>query len=378
MPMPLPEIHLRLQPDPGFDARCKQFLMGLAQATRQTLPGFRVQAFGSWMQGTCLQGAALDVALVSLSMAPSHLESIAVEVLAEALLRNTKDRFEVEPPTRGKPLKILAGDFSMALPEVSLEVNLWSGKCDTGAIDWALRLLLEFDPRAVPFVLTIKNWAKAKDLVGAGSFVWTVLATLFLQRISVLPPLALLFEGAARRRIGPASKVFSAAAALSAAEELRSLHSRFAEMALWWLDKEQRPLLDLWHGVFTSVRCGFASFSLEGLLRSPPNSSLLQRARGRSAPPGLREKLSPLSPVREVEPELESTATPPSHICTSAGSGSRSGGSSRVEARASAPVVFEPLPPSQCRALQAPGVLVGLVSVALQLPAAPAARDLWA
>jgi len=199
----------------AFASRCESLLVGLSEAARCVLPpGWRITPFGSYVQGTCLPGAALDVALVpgkGLVGLPGNGQG-SVETLAAALVQRTTAFIELPlpgPVDRG-PLRLLAGSFAEGQQIVRQEVALYLGDSLTGRIDTLLRQLLDTNAVARAFVMLVKHWTRSRGLTQAsgGSFQWTLLTVFMLQQHRLLPALGELCEG----QLGGSSQTHSTAA----------------------------------------------------------------------------------------------------------------------------------------------------------------------
>lgn len=306
-----------LEPDGLFWSRAEALLTGLSEAVRRALPGWKVKPFGSYLQGTCLSGAILDVALVpedGLDVRQSH---DAVERLAASLMRFTTAFEVVTPFRRDGPLRLQAGDFSRGRQIAQQELNLYLGDASVGAFDLIIKQLLRADRRARPWVLVVKHWARSEALgtgPGSGGYHWTMFAVFFLQLRGVLPPIAALFDKAQQSTVAKAKAALAVATAslshsglaeavnlsdeaipeghswlplagpanattaAGAADDIGGLMRDFAAFLLAFLAlPEPRPAMDFWHGKLRHR--GYEAVDLSGKSRSSaskPSKFLLQ------------------------------------------------------------------------------------------------------
>lgn len=155
-------------------------------------PGWRVEPFGSYVQGLCILGDAIDVALVPSTEAPWPT---AAQDLATMLCQMT-NVCEILPPLCGKddehaPLRLQFYALTAAGPVPTQIIHLYNGDEDSGRLDREIRRLVDLDPRVRPFLLFMKNWVKTCEIAPSvqqgGAFSWTVMGILFLQQQGVLP-----------------------------------------------------------------------------------------------------------------------------------------------------------------------------------------------
>mmetsp|Transcript_87155 Transcript_87155/g.247112 ORF Transcript_87155/g.247112 Transcript_87155/m.247112 type:complete len:561 (-) Transcript_87155:113-1795(-) len=186
-----------LRPDVAFVPRCES-LVGALKTTIQRLcskglllEGWHLVPFGSYIQGTCLRGSTLDVALVYQGAAdPRDIEANAVEIVVEHLTQHHARSFKRLPPVEGSTsLRLLAGDFSVE-PHVPMqEIVLYLGDASTGVLDRSIRRMLSTCPDTDLFVLVVKHWAAQHGFASparGGLFPWTLLALFSLQQQGVL------------------------------------------------------------------------------------------------------------------------------------------------------------------------------------------------
>lgn len=235
-----------LLPGPGFEGTCSKLLCGLRSFAAQVLPpGWEVREFGSYVQGTCLPGGTLDIALVHPAVEGTAVEAMVRRLAMELL--HARPRFMVPSPLVGQaargPVRVLAGNFTGGRWAEVQEIALFAGTTLTGHIDKLLRQLLSTDSRAKHFVMLVKHWARSRGLVGltGGTFVWTVRAVFALQWDGVIPPASHLGRADAALRV-------------PAAPSLRSMARRFAEMLLHYAAApEPKPDISLWSGSFAPM-----------------------------------------------------------------------------------------------------------------------------
>eukprot|EP00930_Biecheleria_cincta_P041919 TRINITY_DN28820_c0_g1_i1.p1 TRINITY_DN28820_c0_g1~~TRINITY_DN28820_c0_g1_i1.p1 ORF type:complete len:650 (+),score=115.19 TRINITY_DN28820_c0_g1_i1:50-1999(+) len=251
------------QPATAFDPSCGALIAALGEAVRQELPaGWSVRPFGSFVQGTGLPGACLDVAIYierspgapAGARQPPGLEINPVQTMAVALQRRTSTFTVISPVgasgelSATEPVRLLAGDFSESRRVGRQEIALYHGDDTTGVFDMLLRRVLDTDPSgaARSMVLLVKRWIRNRHFRGrglGGSYEWTLLAVFFLQTHGMLPPLQQVVLGQAPRSSGGLSTVFS--------RDPEMLLRAFVESYLDYLQRPlPRPGISLWEGKF--------------------------------------------------------------------------------------------------------------------------------
>eukprot|EP00435_Cladocopium_sp_Y103_P036294 s3140_g9.t1 len=170
---------------------CYVLLQTLDFVVRQLPGGFALRPFGSFVSGTAVKPAVLDLAIYeerpSVRPAPG-LRIDPVDSLCDLLLHRFPERFQLlEQPRRGPGQRILATGFGR--PSSRQELVLFMGDLLTGEIDLTLQYLLPLHPEAVALVKTLKRWAfrSRLHLPGEGCFGWTLLVVFFLQQQGYLP-----------------------------------------------------------------------------------------------------------------------------------------------------------------------------------------------
>jgi len=306
-------------PDEDSTQRCQALFSSIQGVASLALPpGWRVVAYGSYIQATCLPGAALDLALVS--DGPQSASIPGQEALAKVMsvLTRATTAFKQLPATRSNTVRLAAGDFAQGRCVAKQEVTLCIGSARIGKVDELLRRVLEIDARAMGFVLLVKRWAIDHGYSAqAGCFPWTVLAVFHLQSLGFLPPLHCIVQDIFLRACGLGGSTDLPHLSLAGKHPL-VLFATFLETWLGYmaLPDSVRPVISLWTGRFlpgpeaASMEADLSSVvaGIE-LLRAGPVAASSLRAFAAAAPPQ-PDALAAL--VSAFQPNLIAEAPPAS------------------------------------------------------------------